>query len=54
MENNRKEEYYEKLRAILKVVDIAVIEDQDRDALIWAARDYLEKLGEVIGIVAKI
>ena len=53
MENIRKEEYYEKLRVILKVADIGGVDEHDRDALIWVARDYLEKLGEVMGIVGK-
>ena len=52
-DNIRQEEYYEKLRAILRVADIGGIDGQDRDALIWVARDYLEKLGEVMGIVGK-
>lgn len=47
------EEYYEKLRAILNVVDVGVIEENDRVTLIWVAKEYLELIGEVIGINGK-
>ena len=46
-----KEEYYDKLRVILKVLSSCRLEDWDRDTLTWVAIEYLEKLGEVTGIV---
>lgn len=45
-----KEEYFEKLRAILSVLDGYRLSVDDREALIWVAKDYLEKLGKAIGI----
>lgn len=44
------EEYYEKLGAVLHVLDTFNIEPNDRAALLWIARDYHDLLGEVIGI----
>ena len=48
-----KEEYYEKLRAILRVLDVCDIDRCERDTLIWIANEYLEKLGEAIGIIQR-
>ena len=44
------EEYYEKLGAVLHVLDTFNIEPNDRAALLWIARDYHDLLGEVIEI----
>ena len=49
----RKDEYFEKCRALLKVLDLCKIPEPEKDALIWAARDYLELLGYATGIVTK-
>ena len=48
------EEFYEKLGAILNTLDSGLHEmpENDRAALIWAALDYHELLGEVIGTSA--
>ena len=48
------EEYFEKLRPVLYLLDMGNVPKNERDALAWIARDYLEKLGDVIGITAKI
>ena len=50
----KKEEYFEKCRALLKVLDERTLDDAERDALIWCARDYLDKLGEVTGITKRL
>ncbi len=50
MDMNKAEEYYEKCRAIISVLDGLVLSVEDRETLIWIARDYLDKLGSVIGI----
>lgn len=51
----KAEEFYEKLGAILNVLDAGIHEmpENDRAALIWAALDYHEMLGEVIGAATK-
>lgn len=44
------EEYYEKLGSLLSVLDqYDEIEEGDRAALVWAARDYHKLLGEAMG-----
>lgn len=44
------EEYYEKLGSLLSVLDrYDGIEDGDRAALVWAARDYHKLLGDAMG-----
>lgn len=45
-------EFHEKLGAILSVLDLDLseISDSDKAALIWAALDYHELLGQTIGI----
>ena len=47
------EEYYEKLGAVLRVLDTFNIEPNDRAALLWIARDYHDLLGAVIEISAR-
>ena len=47
------EEYYEKLRAILHTLDRTELPEWDRASLTWAAMDYLELLGSVIGTEPK-
>lgn len=51
--DERKEEYFEKCRAILKVLDSLRVEEPEKATLIWAARDYLEMLGYATGIVSR-
>ncbi len=46
-------EYFEKLGAILNVLDCCQLQDADRAALSWAALDYHDLLGGVIGLTAK-
>ena len=45
MDENRKEEYFEKCRALLKIIDEFDLDNGDRVALIWCVRDYLDRLG---------
>ena len=51
----KAEEFYEKLGAILNVLDAGIHEmpENDRAALIWAALDYHEMLGEVMDAATK-
>ncbi len=46
------EEYYEKLGAVLHVLDTYDMDRDDRAALLWIARDYHDLLGKVIEIAA--
>ena len=48
-DNMKREEYYGKLGAILHTLDRFDLQEDDRQALIWASLDYLELLGKVIG-----
>ncbi len=52
-EDRKREEYYEKLGAILRTLDQFDVPDGDRAALTWIAVDYFEKLGSVIGTEPK-
>ncbi len=45
-----QEEYFNKCRAILEVMSKG---EGDLETLAWIAEDYLELLGEAIGIVQK-
>ena len=45
---DRKEEFYNKCWAVLDVIGRGV---GDTETLAWIARDYLELLGEAIGII---
>lgn len=49
----KREEYYEKLGAILRTLDEYNIPDDDRAALIWAALDYYVMLGQAIGLAPR-
>lgn len=53
MDNQKVEEYYEKLRAVLYLLDMGNVPKNEGEALVWIARDYLDMLGEVIGITGK-
>ena len=48
------EEYFEKLRVLLKVLSDGNIDSKDRDALIMCAEDCLAQLGNAIGIKTTI
>ena len=50
VKDRKREEYYEKLGAILRTLDECNIPDDDRAALIWAALDYYDQLGITIGL----
>lgn len=50
--NFEKEECFDRCRAILRVLDQCRLDEPDRDTLIWMALEYLEHLGEIIGIAA--
>ena len=45
-----KEEYFDRCRVVLRVLDSCRLDDEDRATLVWMALEYLEKLGEVSGI----
>lgn len=45
---DRKEEYFVKCMAVLEQISRGV---GDLETLAWIAEDYLERLGEAIGIV---
>ena len=49
-QTRRMEENYAKLGAILEVLDSFSVSEDTRAALLWVARDYLETLGQIIGI----
>ena len=51
--NFEVEEYFEKCRAVLRVLDEGSVGDEERATLIWIARDYLDELGCAIGITKK-
>ena len=50
----RAAEFYEKLGALLNVLDAGIqdISENDKAALIWAALDYHELLGKVMRVSA--
>lgn len=50
-EEIRKEEYFEKCLAILKVLDENRLEENERVMLLWCMRDYMDLLGVAIGIM---
>lgn len=45
-----KEELFDAVAVLLRVIDIA--DESDKSTLTWIAGNYLEKLGEVIGVTA--
>lgn len=45
-----QEEYFNKCMAILEIMEAG---EGDTETLAWIAKDYLELLGEAIGIVQK-
>ena len=49
----KKEEYYEKCRALISVLSFNGFSDEDRSALLWILTDMFEKLGDVIGTTQK-
>ena len=51
MENFKKEEYFEKCRALLKAIECVELDSADKDTLVMCMEDYLRLLGRAIGIV---
>ena len=45
-------EYYEKCRALIRVLDTAVLDKFDSATLMWLLRDCFDKLGDAIGIMS--
>ena len=50
-ERLKVEEYYEKCRALLSVLNRDDLSESDRDAMLWILSDNFEALGNLMGIV---